>query len=162
MSENKNIFTDNTRIQIKLHVQDRRELIASGDLIIALLKIAMDLEHLFFYKLYFEKQISLDLIDNWTLGRYIQWSLSLGLVDGKWRKMLNNFSGIRNDIIHDRSYSERIMADKEKQKGLKMLLSSMCDFIEQNEVNAVTGLKTQELQKKLFEHFRKKEQNRKL
>lgn len=111
-----------------------KEYLESGDIAMALLRTAADLEALLFEKLFFEKKIRSKLIENWTLGRFIIWSLELGLVDKKWEQNLKDFNKLRNKFVHRRVFVDRLKSDSEQLEKAKKLVRSIIDFIEQTEV----------------------------
>lgn len=52
-----------------------KEYLESNDILLAVIRASTDLEFLLFDKLFFEKGINPKLIENWTLGRFIDWNL---------------------------------------------------------------------------------------
>lgn len=114
-----------------------REALEKDDIFSAILKISADLESLFFHKLFFEKDIAGELLERWTLGKYITWNLKLGLIDSSWADRLKEFNEIRNDVVHERGFIERLKLNPEATKRIKVLLYSMCDFIDQTRAHYV-------------------------
>ena len=65
-----------------------RKDINEGEYLRALIQISTDLEAIFFDKLFFEKKINSDLIENWTLGRLTNWVFKHNLIDSKHEELI--------------------------------------------------------------------------
>jgi len=111
-----------------------REDIKKGEYLRALLEASADLEHLFFMKLLFEKCIKSNLMEGWTLGKYIDWVSKMGLLDKKYEQLLKDFNKIRNYVVHERYVMKNINSDLAKLSFLANLIISVCDFIDSYEV----------------------------
>ena len=107
-----------------------REDINKGDYLRALVQISADLEYLFFWKLFFEKEIKAELIENWTLGRFIEWVCKLNLIDTQYEGLLRDFNQVRNLIIHKRYIIHKTTKDLDKLNFLANLMIKVCDFID--------------------------------
>jgi len=105
------------------------EYLKSGDVVAALLSAATDLEQLLFEKLFFEKEIKAELIENWTLGRLIEWNLKLGLVDSKYSDFLHRFKKLRNRFVHTRFYIEKIRKDKQQAMMVRKIVEECILFV---------------------------------
>lgn len=113
-----------------LHTKTAREDIDKGDYLRALIQLSADLEFLFFGKLLFEKEIKPELIENWTLGRFIDWVCKLNLIDNKHEELLRDFNQVRNTIIHGRYIIHKTTEDLDKLNFLANLMIEVCDFID--------------------------------
>lgn len=131
-----------------------KEYLESGDIVMALLRTATDLEALLFEKLLFERQIKAELIENWTLGRFVIWNLKHCLVDEKWSQTLKEFNKLRNRFVHHRVFVERLKNNNEQLEKAKKLINSTIDFIEQTEVKYHTD---SELEKQYGDYMQKRE-----
>lgn len=117
-------------IERRLLTEKTRDYIERNELFRALMKASADLELLFFSKLLFEKGIKHDLMNNWTLGRFIEWVSKLGLINKKDAKLLTDFNSTRNMIVHSRNIMESIEQYPEKVTYLKNMILAVCDFID--------------------------------
>ena len=121
-----------------------RELLESGDIFTTVLKTAAGLEHVFFCKLLFEKEVPPKLLKGWTLGRYITWVCDLGLIDSKYRPILVDFSILRNRLVHDEHFIYKIKPGSKRSIEVKNLILLVLDFIDNT---LVTYKSTPELEK---------------
>ncbi len=117
-------------VERKLLTDSTRKDIKNKNYLKALLQASADLEHLFFSKLLFEKNLKSSLIGNWTLGKYIEWVSKSDLIDNKHISLLKDFNIIRNLIVHDRHSIDKIENDSNKLNSLINILLSICDFID--------------------------------
>ena len=118
-----------------LHTKPTKDYLSSGDLLSAVIRASADIEQILFDKLYFERDISIGLISEFTgLGKYVKWALGLKLIEHKWTSMLNEFTRLRNCMVHQRVFVNRINADPKKIQKVNDLVLKACRFIEQNPV----------------------------
>jgi len=111
-----------------------RDKIGEVETVEAILITANSLEHLFFMKLFFEKGIKYILIENWTLGRYIDWVIKLNLVDKKYEQLLKDFNLLRTQIVHRFSNIYRIQNSGKTWTAVFKLILKICDFLDETEV----------------------------
>ena len=143
-------------VTTKLLTIKTREDVKRGDLLKALLQTSADLELLFFSKLLFEKGIKKDLMNNWTLGRYIEWVSKLELINKKYVKLLKDFNETRNIIVHGRYIIHSIEEYPTKIEYLKNMVISVCDFIDSTPVSHKYDQKMEKDYAKFSEKMRKK------
>ena len=117
-------------ITIFVDTKIAREDINKGDYLRALVQISADLEYLFFWKLFFEKEIKTELIENWTLRRFIDWVCKLNLIDIQYEGLLRDFNKVRNGIIHRRYAIHQTTKDLDKLNLLANLMIKVCDFLD--------------------------------
>lgn len=96
----------------------------------ALLQTSASLENLFFMKLLFEKGIKEELMNSWTLSRYIDWVEKMDLLDKKYLPLLRKFNQMRNCVAHTGFALPRIQNNLEKSQTLSNLILEVCDFID--------------------------------
>lgn len=131
---------------------DLRQLINSGDIKSALLNISADLEYILFLKLIFEKKINIELIENWTLGRYIHWCILNQLIEEKWHKPLREFNQLRNLLIHQHNALNRVVKWEHYQERTQQLMMKICNFIEETKIRETED---KEMQMELIKHFKR-------
>lgn len=108
-----------------------RKYIEKGDYISAFTRVSADLEQLLFEKLFFEKGFKPEQMERWTLNKFVQQNLQLGLIDKKWIPLLNEFRELRNKVIHRRVFLLRLIQNPEELEHARKLLCAVCDFIDQ-------------------------------
>lgn len=106
-----------------------RDFLKSGDMLASIIYTSADLEALLFEKLFFERDIHEDLINNWTLGRYITWNLKLDTINEKYKQLLNDFNRLRNNAVHRRYYIDWLSGNPEELEKVKKILKRTLDFI---------------------------------
>lgn len=136
---------------MRLVTNEIKTYIDSGDILSAIIRAATDVEFMLFCKLYFEKRINIELIETWTLGKYIKWCLSLELIDKKWEAVLNKFKNLRNRIVHDRTFFDRLRKSSDTKKA-EELINQVCEFINATEIDKGDE---QELERAYGEFLRK-------
>nr|MBI4157163.1 hypothetical protein [Candidatus Woesearchaeota archaeon] len=107
-----------------------RKYIDSGDYMSAFTRVSADLEQILFEKLFFERGFKLEQMERWTLSKFVQQNLQLGLIDKKWIPLLNEFRELRNKVIHRRVFLLRLVQNPEELEHARKLLYAMCDFID--------------------------------
>jgi hypothetical protein len=106
----------------------------SDDTMLAILRASADLERLFFYKLYFEGGTSLDVMERWTLGKYIDEARKLNFIEQDSYAFLKKFSKLRNDVVHISYLIDRIENDQELLEKVKALIIQVCDFTDKTRI----------------------------
>jgi len=119
---------------INLIVDKTRNAIDNGDIYIAVLRLAADLEFLFHNLLFYNANIKSTLMKNWTLGRYTKWVTELKLIPNAIVPKLNSFRKLRNAIVHHRYYADRVSQNKNELQRAKKLLIDICNFVEKTEI----------------------------
>lgn len=133
-----------------------REDINGGEYLRALIQIATDLESLFFDKLFFEKGINPDLIENWTLGRLTDWVIKNQLVEEKYFDLLLDFKEVRNAVAHHRYGMYNATNDILRLNFLARLMLKVCDFIDATPVIRKHNEGYEEKYQKIMEKAHKK------
>ena len=147
------------KVETRLLTKKIRYDVEGAELLRALLQTSADLELLFFSKLLFEKGIKKGLMNNWTLGRYIEWVSELELIDKKYVKLLKDFNNTRNMIVHGRYIIHNIEQNPKKVKYLKNMIIAVCDFIDSVSVFHEYDKTMEKEYVKFSEKMRKKYEN---
>lgn len=95
----------------------------------AIIKASTDLEHLLFLKLFLEGNIPWKRMEKWGLGKLIKKSLELGLVDKKYKTLLEDFNELRIIIVHLRTSIAKIKKDDTKKNFIMGIVRDICEFI---------------------------------
>lgn len=110
-----------------------RDLIKS-DLKIALFTISADLESILTQKIHFEKGISFQTMEKWTLGRTVNECMKYNFFSEKQIKLLEDFTEFRNKAIHWRGILERVLKTPVARVKAVVMLNEICHFIENAEI----------------------------
>ena len=140
----------------RLIVDDIRGYLKDKNILLAVIRTACDLEQLLFWKLFYEKDLHPELIDSWTLGRYIDWNLKLGLIDEKYSKLLREFNELRNEVAHHRAYIDNAIKNPQEIEKISKIVEEVVGFIESTSVE-----KDSQEKENIYIVYRKKHPNRK-
>ena len=133
-----------------------RKDINEGEYLRALIQISTDLEAIFFDKLFFEKKINSDLIENWTLGRLTNWVFKHNLIDSKHEELIKEFTKIRNAIVHTRYGIHNTTKDLNKLNYLAPLMLKICNFIDNTSVSRDFNLEIEKKYQEILEKTKNK------
>lgn len=120
----------------RLVTVDQRRYLIDGEILLAILRTAIDLEWVLWAKLFFEKKINPELIDSWTLGKYINWNAKLKLVSKEQENILREFNTLRNKIVHKRIFIDMKLKNTEELEEIKKQVMLVCDFIDSFEITS--------------------------
>lgn len=118
-----------------IYVESMKELVKSDkpdDILFVFLRVCGDVEGFLFEKLFWEKEIEMELIENWTLGRLIEWNYKLDLINEESNKFLQDFCFLRNQMFHERLMFVRAKESNELLECIKNATIKAIDFLERN------------------------------
>lgn len=118
-----------------LHTDKAREFIKNENYGMAILTISADLETHFFEKLFIEKGINPDLMNNWTLSRLTDWNYKHNYIRKISYKKVKKFNQLRNLFAHQRYFISTFEGIPERVKKVKKLLLWACKFIDKSILN---------------------------
>jgi hypothetical protein len=139
-------------------VDDIQRDINSENYYSAILKTSATTEHLLYMKLYFEKGFSLKLMyeENWTIGKFVKWAMAMKIINQKQLALLKSFRDLRNLVVHQRSFLDRIVSNKTHKKSLVKLLADMCAYIGESRI--VSNRELEKEYSKIHSSFAKREE----
>lgn len=118
----------------KLFLPDNIRDLIKSDFKIALFTISAYLESILTEKIHFEKGISFQKMEKWTLGTAISECKKYGFFNEEQNKLLSKFKEFRNKAIHWRGLIERGLANDIARSKAEFILNEICDFIESVEI----------------------------
>lgn len=136
----------------RLVTEDAREYLKKGDILLALVRTATDLESLIAWKLICEKKKMPDSMRRKTLGQLITMADDEKLFKDTELSLINKFKDFRNSVAHERIFIDKIVNNDESKAEVKKLIESILDLI--NKTYIICDKEGDNL---LFEYFNKRQ-----